>query len=66
MKRILYKSLAYAAFLPLLTLASCNYEEINTNPYEMTEEMGVMEERIYRRRELMVFGIEQSAVLSSG
>ena len=43
MKRILYKSLAYVAFLPLLTLASCNYEEINTNPYEMTEEMGVMD-----------------------
>ena len=43
MKRILYKSLVSAGALSLLMLPSCNYEEINTNPYEMTEEMGAMD-----------------------
>lgn len=43
MKRILYKSLVCAGALSLLMLPSCNYEEINTNPYEMTEEMGAMD-----------------------
>ena len=40
MKKIIYKSLVCAGALSLLMLPSCNYEEINTNPYEMTEEMG--------------------------
>lgn len=43
MKRILYKSLVCAGSLSLLMLSSCNYEEINTNPFEMTEEMGAMD-----------------------
>ena len=43
MKRNIYKSLLCAGALSLLTLPSCNYEEINTNPYEMTEEMGAMD-----------------------
>lgn len=43
MKRIIYKSLVCTAALPMLMLQSCNYEEINTNPYEMTEEMGAMD-----------------------
>ena len=43
MKKIIYKSLVCAGALSLLTLPSCNYEEINTNPYEMTEEMGAMD-----------------------
>lgn len=43
MKKILYKSLVCAGALSLLMLSSCNYEEINTNPYEMTDEMGAMD-----------------------
>ena len=27
----------------MLTLSSCNYEEINTNQYEVTEEMETMD-----------------------
>lgn len=43
MKKIIYKSLVCAGALSLLMLPSCNYEEINTNPYEMTEEMAIMD-----------------------
>ncbi|GAE84419.1 hypothetical protein GGR06_003421 [Bacteroides reticulotermitis] len=34
-----YKLLAGICALALLT--ACNFEEINTNPYEMTDEMGI-------------------------
>lgn len=43
MKNILYISVWFAAALSLLTLSSCNYEEINTNPYEVTDEMLIMD-----------------------
>ena len=33
----------FAVAFTALSLASCNYEEINTNPFEMTEEEGVMD-----------------------
>lgn len=39
MKHIPYKSVVFAGALSLLAFTSCNYEEINTNPYEVTEEM---------------------------
>ena len=42
MKRIKqYKFFAVA--FAILALASCNYEEINTNPFEMTDGEGVMD-----------------------
>ena len=42
MKRIKqYKFFAVA--FAVLALASCNYEEINTNPFEMTDGEGVMD-----------------------
>lgn len=40
-KNIIIKFLAGISVLSLA--ASCNYEEINTNPYEMTDEMGKMD-----------------------
>lgn len=33
----------FAAAFAVLALASCNYEEINTNPFEMTDEEGIMD-----------------------
>lgn len=35
--------MVFAGALSLLTLSSCNYEEINTNQYEVTEEMETMD-----------------------
>jgi len=42
MKRIVLFRFFAAAFA-VLALASCNYEEINTNPFEMTDEEGIMD-----------------------
>lgn len=42
MKRIIQYKLFAVAFA-VLALASCNYEEINTNPFEMTDEEGIMD-----------------------
>ena len=33
----------FAAVFAVSALASCNYEEINTNPFEMTDEEGIMD-----------------------
>ena len=33
----------FAGVCALALLGSCDYEDINTNPYEMTEEMGKMD-----------------------
>ncbi len=42
MKKMFQYKLVAAAFA-MLALASCNYEEINTNPFEMTDEEGIMD-----------------------
>lgn len=42
MKKI-YQYKLFAAAFAILALASCNYEEINTNPFEMTDEEGIMD-----------------------
>lgn len=42
MKRIKQYKL-FAIALAVLTLASCDYEEINTNPFEMTDKEGIMD-----------------------
>lgn len=42
MKKI-YQYKLFAAAFAILALASCNYEEINTNPFEMTDEEGTMD-----------------------
>ncbi|EJW99770.1 hypothetical protein, secreted, partial [gut metagenome] len=36
-----YKLLAMA--FGLLSMTSCDFEEVNTNPFEMTEEEGLMD-----------------------
>lgn len=33
----------FAAALAVLAFASCNYEEVNTNPFEMTDKEGIMD-----------------------
>lgn len=33
----------FAAAFAVLAFASCNYEEVNTNPFEMTDEEGIMD-----------------------
>ena len=42
MKKI-YQYKLFAAAFAVLALASCNFEEINTNPFEMTDEEGIMD-----------------------
>ena len=42
MKKI-YQYRFLAVVFAVLALASCNYEEINTNPFEMTDDEGIMD-----------------------
>lgn len=42
MKKI-YQYRFFAVVFAVLALASCNYEEINTNPFEMTDDEGIMD-----------------------